>query len=203
MTAIHGKKRLTGVTVSEVDEHRRPIAGTEEDISCDTLLLSVGLVPENELSKGADIQLDSVTGGAVVDEHRQISCAGVFACGNVLHVHDLVDFVSEEAELAGKSAAAYIRGKRGEGSPLKLVTDGKIRYTVPKRIESRDTDVKVYFRVDNVYRKSEIKVICGGKIVCVKKRAVVVPGEMESLTLTQEQLESCRDSELKFVLEAG
>lgn len=203
VTAIHGKERLTGVTISEVDEQRRPIAGTEEEIACDTLLLSVGLIPENELSKGAEIRLDSVTGGAVVDESRQTSCLGVFACGNVLHVHDLVDFVSEEAALTGKSAAAYIRGEMGAGNALRLTTDGKIRYTVPQQIVSRNADVKVYFRVANVYRKAEIKVLCGGEVVCAKKRAVVAPGEMESLTLTQKQLAGCRDSELKFVLEVG
>ncbi|MCI8287527.1 MAG: FAD-dependent oxidoreductase [Lachnospiraceae bacterium] len=202
VTAIHGKERLTGVTVSQVDEKRRPVQGTEEEIPCDTLLLSVGLIPENELSKEAGIRLDPVTGGAVVDEKRQTSCEGIFACGNVLHVHDLVDFVSEEAALAGESAAAYIAGKVSQDNVLELVPDGKIRYTVPQRIADRQEDVKVYFRVDNVYRKAEIRVTCDGETVLAKKRPVVKPGEMESLILTKEQLAKCRSSRLEFVLES-
>lgn len=198
VTAIRGKERLTGVTVSQVDEKRSPIPGTEEEISCDTLLLSVGLIPENELSKEAGIRLDPVTGGAVVDEKRQTSCPGIFACGNVLHVHDLVDFVSEEAALAGESAAAYIAGKVSQDNVLELVPDGKIRYTVPQRIVDRQEDVKVYFRVDNIYRKVEIRVICDGETVLTKKRPVVKPGEMESLILTKEQLEKCHGSRLEF-----
>ncbi|MCI9142185.1 MAG: FAD-dependent oxidoreductase [Lachnospiraceae bacterium] len=203
VTAIHGKERLTGVTVSQVDEKRRPIPGTEEEISCDTLLLSVGLIPENELSKEAGIRLDPVTGGAVVDEKRQTSCPGIFACGNVLHVHDLVDFVSEEAALAGESAAAYIAGKVSQDDVLELVPDGKIRYTVPQRIADRQEDVKVYFRVDNVYRKVEIRVTCDGETVLAKKRPVVKPGEMESLVLTKEQLAKCHGSRLEFTLVSG
>lgn len=201
VTAIHGKDRLTGVTVSQVDEQKRPIPGTEEEISCDTLLLSVGLIPENELSKGAGIRLDPVTGGAVVDEKRQTSCPGIFACGNVLHVHDLVDFVSEEAALAGKSAAEYIDGKAAAESPLELKPDGRIRYTVPQRIVSRQENVKVYFRVDNIYRKVEIRVACGDRVVLSRKKAVVTPGEMESLTLTREQLADCQGEQLEFSLE--
>ncbi|MBP3332651.1 MAG: FAD-dependent oxidoreductase, partial [Clostridia bacterium] len=111
---IHGEKRLTGVTIAAVDENRRPIEGSEEFIECDTLLLSVGLIPENELTRGADIELDSVTGGAIVDQNRETDAEGVFACGNVLHVHDLVDYVFEEAEIAGRAAADYIFGKRPE-----------------------------------------------------------------------------------------
>ena len=201
VTAIHGKERLTGVTVSQVDEKRRPIPGTEEEISCDTLLLSVGLIPENELSKEAGIRLDPVTGGAVVDEKRQTSCPGIFACGNVLHVHDLVDFVSEEAALAGESAAAYIAGKVSSDKVLELVPDGKIRYTVPQRIAHRQGNVRVYFRVDNVYRKAEVRVTCDGETILAIKRPVVKPGEMESLTLTKEQLEKCRGSRLEFSLD--
>ncbi len=200
VTAIHGKDRLTGVTVSQVDEQRRPIPGTEEEISCDTLLLSVGLIPENELSKGAGIRLDPVTGGAVVDEKRQTSCPGVFACGNVLHVHDLVDFVSEEAALAGKSAAEYIGGETAEESPLELKPDGRIRYTVPQRIVGRQEDVKVYFRVDNIYKKVEIQVTCGDRVVLSRKKAVVTPGEMESLTLKKEQLADCQGEQIEFAL---
>lgn len=202
VTAIHGKDRLTGVTISRVDDMRRPIPGTEVDIACDTLLLSVGLIPENELSKGAGIVLDSVTGGAVVDEKRQTSCQGIFACGNVLHVHDLVDFVSEEAALAGSSAAEYIRGVKPSKKELELEADGKIRYTVPQRITGFDGDVKVYFRVANVYRNVTVKVSCGDKVICAKKRPVVKPGEMETLVLKVGQLSECDGMKLKFALEA-
>ena len=128
---LHGKSRLEGVTIAKVDENRRPIPETFQYIPCDTLLLSVGLIPENELSKTAEVTLDRVTNGAVVDQNRQTSTEGIFACGNVLHVHDLVDYVSEEAVIAGKAAANYIRGKKNETISIPLSTDGKIRYTVP------------------------------------------------------------------------
>lgn len=124
---IHGRERIEGVTIAKVDENRKPIAETREYISCDTLLLSVGLIPENELSLQAEVRMDSVTGGAVVDQDRQTSREGIFACGNVLHVHDLVDFVSEEAEIAGRSAAEYIRGSLVPECDIPIETDGKVR----------------------------------------------------------------------------
>lgn len=131
---IHGRERIEGVTIAKVDENRKPIAETREYISCDTLLLSVGLIPENELSLQAEVRMDSVTGGAVVDQDRQTSREGIFACGNVLHVHDLVDFVSEEAEIAGRSAAEYIRGAlcRNAIFPLRQME----RYGIPFPRES-------------------------------------------------------------------
>lgn len=154
---IHGRERLEGVTIAKVDERRRPIPETREYIPCDTLLLSVGLIPENELSKTAGVPLDRVTNGATVDQDRQTEVEGIYACGNVLHVHDLVDFVSEEADIAGKSAAAYIHGERAEAVDIPLHTDGKIRYTVPQRITAKK-DVTVFFRVADVYRNVTIKV---------------------------------------------
>ena len=136
---IHGKERVTGVTIAKVDEKRRPIPETRQYIECDTLLLSVGLIPENELTRGANIVIDRVTNGAVVDQNRQTEVEGVFACGNVLHVHDLVDFVSEEAEIAGRAAAAYVEGKKAAGDRnIRLVTDGKVRYTVPQCITAAE-----------------------------------------------------------------
>ncbi len=195
---IHGKERVCGVTVARVDENRRPIAGTEEYIECDTLLLSVGLIPENELSKCAGVTLDRVTSGAVVDQDRQTSIEGIFACGNVLHVHDLVDFVSDEAEIAGKSAAAYVKGECAERICVDLKTDGKIRYTVPQRI-TQNKDVTVYFRVADVYRNVKVSVYSGDTLVYSKKRAKVAPGEMESVTLKQSVLEGA--TELLFKLE--
>ena len=195
---IHGKERLEGVTIAKVDERRRPIAETREYIPCDTLLLSVGLIPENELSKTASVTLDRVTSGAVVDQDRQTAVEGIFACGNVLHVHDLVDYVSEEAEIAGKSAAAYIAGESSEGVNVTLKTDGKIRYTVPQRITQKK-NVTVYFRVADVYRNVTIKVKDGENVVFSRKKPKVAPGEMESITLKPEMFENA--AELSFELE--
>ena len=183
---IHGRERLEGVTTAKVDERRRPIPETREYIPCDTLLLSVGLIPENELSKTAGVPLDRVTNGATVDQDRQTEVEGIYACGNVLHVHDLVDFVSEEADIAGKSAAAYIHGERAEAVDIPLHTDGKIRYTVPQRITAKK-DVTVFFRVADVYRNVTIKVKDGDRVIFSKKKPKVAPGEMESITLRPEQ----------------
>ena len=195
---IHGRERLEGVTIAKVDERRRPIAETREYIPCDTLLLSVGLIPENELSKTADVTLDRVTNGAVVDQDRQTATEGIFACGNVLHVHDLVDFVSEEAEVAGKSAAAYILGKSEKKINIPLSTDGRVRYTVPQVITA-EKDVTVYFRVADVYRNVTLKVLDGERVVAQKKKSRMAPGEMESITLKASAFADAKD--LKFVLE--
>ncbi|MBQ1261579.1 MAG: FAD-dependent oxidoreductase [Clostridia bacterium] len=195
---IHGKERLEGVTIAKVDENRRPIPETREYIPCDTLLLSVGLIPENELSKTAGVQLDRVTSGAVVDQDRQTAVEGIFACGNVLHVHDLVDYVSEEAEIAGKSAVAYIQGLTAERTDIPLTTDGKIRYTVPQRITQKK-DVTVFFRVADVYRNVTIRVSDGDRVIYSKKKLKVAPGEMESITLRPDQFADAKA--LSFALE--
>ncbi len=198
VTKIHGSKRVEGVTISQVDENRKPILGTEEFIPCDTLLLSVGLIPENELSKGAQAELDRITGGAVVDQNCQTSVEGIFACGNVLHVHDLVDFVSNEAENAGRAAYEYINGKKAEKTEIKIKTDGKIRYTVPQVITEKK-DITVYFRVSNVFRNAKIVVRADEKEIFSRKKPKLAPGEMESITLKKELLENCK--ELIFMLE--
>ena len=196
---IHGKERVTGVTIAKVDERRRPIPETREYIPCDTLLLSVGLIPENELSKTANVPLDRVTNGAVVDQDRQTEVEGVFACGNVLHVHDLVDYVSEEADIAGKSAADYINGLAADAVNVSLHTDGKIRYTVPQRI-TKKKDVTVFFRVSDVFRGVTIKVTDNtGNVVYSRKKPKVAPGEMESITLKPEAFAAATD--LNFALE--
>lgn len=195
---IHGKERLEGVTVARVDENRKPMAETREYIPCDTLLLSVGLIPENELSKAAHVDISPITNGAVVDQDRQTSVSGIFACGNVLHVHDLVDFVSEEAEIAGKAAAAYIRGSESDALSIPLKTDGKIRYTVPQII-TKKKDVTVYFRVSDVYKNVTVKVTSGDAVIVSKRKRKVAPGEMESITLKSHQLDSVK--ELYFSLE--
>ena len=195
---IHGKERLTGVTIAKVDENRKPILSTKEYISCDTLLLSVGLIPENELSKSAGIVLDRVTNGPIVDQERSTSVEGIFACGNVLHVHDLVDFVSQEAEIAGKSAVAYIRGERKQETEIKLNVDGKIRYTVPQKI-TEYKDVMVYFRVADTYKNVQIKVLHGEQVLLSQKKKKVAPGEMERLLIKKEWLEGIE--QLKLTLE--
>lgn len=195
---IHGKERLTGVTIAKVDENKKPIAETKEFIPCDTLLLSVGLIPENELSKCAKVELNPVTNGAYVDQDRQTKVEGIYACGNVLHVHDLVDFVSEEAEIAGESAADYIMDNHYEKTDIKLEVDGKIRYTVPSQITAKK-DVKVYFRVSDVFRNVKINVSSDNGIILSKKTVKVAPGEMECITLKKEMLNDI--SKLNFSLE--
>ena len=184
---IHGKDRLEGVTIAAVDENRSPILETAEYISCDTLLLSCGLIPENELTKGAGIPLDRITGGAVVDGRRETSIEGVFACGNVLHVHDLVDYVSEEAVIAGEAAVKLIRGESNKTLNIEIKADGKVRYTVPQKITTAE-DAKIYFRVADVYRDKKIVVTCGGKTLLSKKKQKLAPGEMETVTVTKEML---------------
>lgn len=195
---IHGKDRVTGVTIAQVDEQKKPIEGTRQYISCDTLLLSVGLIPENELSKSAGVALDGITKGAVVDQNRETSVEGIFACGNVLHVHDLVDFVSQEAEIAGKSAADYLLGKQEKNVQIPLKTDGKIRYTVPQ-VVTETADVKVYFRVSDTFRNVKINVYRGEERILSKKKAKVAPGEMETIVLKKELFQDA--TELRLVLE--
>ncbi len=188
VTMIHGKERVTGITISEVDASRRPIPGTQEYYSCDTLLLSCGLLPENELSKSAGVSLDRITGGPEVNDRLETSVAGVFACGNVLHVHDLVDYVSEEAERAGVSAAKYLTSGGAASVYTKITASGGVRYTVPQRIDTREMDEKVTvrFRVGEVFRDRSVALYYDGKLIKKQKRRVMAPGEMEQLTLTKE-----------------
>ena len=196
---IHGKERVEGVTIARVDENRKPIAETRKYIECDTLLLSCGLIPENELTKGAGIALDRVTNGARVDQDRQTEVEGIFACGNVLHVHDLVDYVSEEAEIAGRAAAEYLSGKALTRENIAIFTDGKIRYTVPQVI-SEKKKITVYFRVSDVFRNARIVVSDGDNVLLSKKKQKLAPGEMESVTLNSDMLSSVGDK-LFFSLE--
>lgn len=190
VTEIHGKERLEGVTVCQVDGRLQPIAETAEYIPCDTLLLSCGLIPENELTKEAGIALDRVTGGAVVDGGRETEIPGVFACGNVLHVHDLVDYVSEEAVIAGRSAAEFIRGERRKECDIGISVDGRVRYTVPEKItEYKDTSV--YFRVSEVFRDKKVVVRSGESVLLSKKANKLAPGEMETVKLTEKMLREC------------
>lgn len=187
VVATHGKERLEGVTVANVDEHLKPIPGTEEYIPCDTLMLSVGLIPENELSKNAGIQLDTVTNGPVVDEYRETSHKGVFACGNVLQVHDLVDFVTEESKLAGKGAAKFIQGAKADNGVVHTKGENGVRYIVPQNINrATDNDVKLYFRVGRVLENVTLTVTCGDEVLLSKKKRKMTPGEMEYVTLKAE-----------------
>ena len=186
VVSTHGKDRLEGVTIAKVDERLQPIPGTEEYVSCDTLMLSVGLIPENELSKNAGLQLDNITNGPRVDEYRETEHAGVFACGNVLQVHDLVDYVTEESQIAGLGAAKYIKGEKVTGECVYTKGIDGVRYIVPQRINhGTDADVKLYFRVGAVYNNARIIVECDGKEILSKKKVKLCPGEMEYVTLKQ------------------
>ncbi len=197
---IHGKDRLTAVTIAEVDGSRRPIPGTEQTIPCDTLLLSCGLIPENELTRGAGIEMDRVTNGAKVNADRETDVPGVFACGNVLHVHDLVDYVSEEAAIAGGAAVRFLRGETEANTLIELATDGKVRYTVPERItEIKET--KVFFRVGDVFRGKKIVVRAGDEVLLSKKKQKFAPGEMETVTLPADALRKAEGKTLRFSIE--
>lgn len=190
---IKGKERVEGVTLAEVDENRRPIEGTEEFYSCDTLLLSVGLIPENEISGSMGVELNPITSGPKVNERLETTIKGVFACGNVLHVHDLVDFVSEEAAAAGKNAALYVQEGESaseQGRKIKLRPLEGVRYTVPETINPMRMDEKltVRFRVGNVYQNCYISVYFDEERVLHRKRQIVAPGEMEEIKLSKEEL---------------
>lgn len=195
ITNIHGDSRLTGVTVSKVDEKMRPVPGTEKEYSCDTLILSVGLIPENELSMDAGVQLDARTKGAVVDEHFQTSVDGIFAAGNVLHVHDLVDFVSMEAEALADSAAAYLAGERLEECPIEIVTDGNIGHTIPQKI-SGNRDFKLSLRVKRLFRDCCIVVRQGGVQIASKKIKKALPAEMIQLVVKADQMAGSENLEV-------
>ena len=201
---IQGKERLTGVTVAEVDERRQPIPGTEIHFDCDTLLLSVGLIPENELSIGAGVQLSPLTQGAVVDDQLQTSVPGIFACGNVLHVHDLVDFVSNESFKAGHAAAAYARGQL-QDTPVAQVKDGDgVRGVVPQQIHLRGEDsqsVELMFRPSAVFKNATVVVRSGDKEIARKKAPIFAPGEMVELTLKPEVVAALDGSDITVTME--
>lgn len=195
ITRIDGKERVTGVEISQVDELKRPIKGTEKYFSCDTVLFSVGLIPENELTKDAGIELYPNTKGAVVSQDRQTSVSGIFACGNVLHVHDLVDFVSEEAEIAGMAAAEYAKSGEREKQEIECKCGQNISYVLPQKIDlKKEENVKLFFRVKNVFKNCVIKVQSGGSDLVVKKRAITLPGEMETVVVPFNKLKGLTDS---------
>ena len=187
---IQGKARVEKATVAKVDENRRPIPGTERDIPCDTLLLSVGLLPENELSQQAGVRLDAVTGGPEVGDDLSTSIPGVFACGNVLHVHDLVDFVSQEAARAGENAARYLLEQRRERQTVRLTGKNGVRYTVPQYLdpEGMEESVTVRFRVGKPYQNADLAVYADGALLRRVHKRILTPGEMEQLTLRRADL---------------
>ena len=192
ITDIKGRERVEQVVISQVDEARRPIPGTEQTFDCDTVLLSVGLIPENELTRGAGIPMDRRTNGAIVYENMETMAPGIFACGNVVHVHDLVDFVSAESEKAGAAAARYALGEEIGGRCIELKNGNAVNYTVPQhiRVEGVDKLCEVFFRVNNVYRDRVITVTDeAGTLLCRFPREHMAPGEMEKIALPRPLLE--------------
>ncbi len=190
---VEGRDRVEAVTIAEVDEHLRPIAGTEVRYPCDTLMLSVGLLPENELSREAGVELSTVTRGPVVDQSLQTSIPGIFACGNVLHVHDLVDFVSQEAAAAGANAARYVAGGSHDAVDSRGVpvsAENGVRYTVPSfvDVDAMDDTLTVRFRVANEYRNRYVSVYLDDERIQHRKKRVMAPGEMEQVTLKKADL---------------
>ena len=203
---IEGKDRVKSVTIAEVDGNLNPIPGTEEKIPCDTLLLSCGLLPENELSRGMGVEISPVTGGPVVDNSLATSIEGVFACGNVLHVHDLVDYVSEEASQAGRHAAAYIRGEeQGSGTFVKINAVDGVRYTVPAKIDMATLPEKqvIRFRVGRVIRNCTVELLINGKVAAKKKRPVVAPGEMEEFLLLKKYFDGAAPDDITIRIVEG
>lgn len=200
---IQGNGRVEKVIVSKVDENRRPIPGTEMTFDCDTLLLSVGLIPENELSVRADIALDSRTKGPVVYENMETSVPGIFACGNVVHVHDLVDFVTAESARAGKAAAAYIKGQKREETFIGVKNGAGLGYTVPQKIRKSNVEkaVQIFFRTVRVYKNAIIKVKDGEQEIASFRREHMAPGEMASITIPLVLLNKVKTGEIEISIE--
>ncbi|MBP5288581.1 MAG: FAD-dependent oxidoreductase [Clostridia bacterium] len=185
---IHGRERLEGVTIAQVDEKRQSVPGTERFIPCDTLLLSCGLIPENELTRGAGVAMDRRTGGACVDQFRQTSLPGIYACGNVLQVHDLVDYVSDEAEIAGRAAADRVLGKAPAGETVETVPGNGVRYVLPQRVVKTGDEVDLFLRVTRPFGKSRFTVKAGEEVLASAVRPAVSPGEMEKIRVPAGKL---------------
>ncbi len=190
---IHGEKRLEGVTIAQVDANRQPIEETKRYIPCDTLLLSVGLIPENELTRACGIPMDPVTGGALVDDICQTQVPGIFACGNVLQVHDLVDYVSEEAERAGIGAAELILGGDGFCETISTKAGNGVRYVIPQTVRKTGTDVSLFLRVTQPFGKVKFTVQSGDLVLGTFKRLKAAPGEMEKLTIRADILQKAAE----------
>lgn len=206
ITDIRGRERVAQVTISKVDEKRNPIPGTEMKLDCDTILLSVGLIPENELTRQAQIEIDSRTNGAIVWENMETSASGIFACGNVVHVHDLVDFVTAESMRAGKSAAEYVQNKTqpiDSENAITIRNGNGVTYTVPQRLHSKRLEkVEIFFRVNRIYGNSTIRVRSGEDEIAHFSREHLAPGEMERIILPGKLLENVADT-LEISVEEG
>lgn len=207
ITDIKGSSRLEQVTVAKVDEHRKPIPGTEMVFDCDTLLLSVGLIPENELTREASIDMDRRTNGAIVYENMETSMPGVFACGNAVHVHDLVDYVTMESQRAGKAAAEFARnGAPENGKTVQIINGDRVTYTVPQKIRADKAEklTGLFFRVNNNYKDVSIAVYdgnaAGGKILAKYKREQVAPGEMEHISIPKALIDKMGSGTLTVAL---
>ena len=202
ITQVHGRERVSGVTVTRVDGNLRPVYEDSMEILCDTLLLSVGLIPENELTLQAGIRLDPITKGPAVNQLRQTAAEGIFACGNVLHVHDLVDYVSAEAEIAGRAAADYLMHGAAQAEELSLSAGEGIRYVLPQRLRMDAQETELFFRASDVIGEAEVALRCGEKIVKRMKCRRLAPGEMQKLHLNREELASLRVCD-KLILEVS
>lgn len=191
---IHGKKRVEGVTIAEVDENRRVKEETKRYIPCDTLLLSCGLIPENELTRSAGIPIDPITSGALVDENRETAVPGIFACGNVLQVHDLVDYVSDEAEIAGKGAAAFVKSGKVEGATVDTKAGNGVRYVLPQRVHTdKGNDVALFMRVTQPFGKVRFTVKSGDTVLATAQRLKAAPGEMEKIVVKSDKLATAKE----------
>ena len=199
---IHGKNRVEGVTLAKLDENREVVPGSEEFIDCDTVLLSVGLIPENELSTNIGIELDRRTNGPIVDSTMSTNKEGIFACGNVVHVHDLVDFVTKESRIAGKQAAAYVLNKKKNLEKVKekmsvatTVAGEGISYIVPQSINlDSNEDINLFMRVRNIYENKKLVVRSGNKVILEKKRLHMIPSEMEILKIDTQKLRDIKEN---------
>ena len=202
---IQGKERVEKVVIAKVDENRKPIPGTEKEYEVDTLLLSVGLIPENDISRATGVMIDGRTSGAVVNEVMETNIEGIFACGNVLHVHDLVDFVSAEARKAGAAAAKYIKGQLTSGEYIELKNGFGIGYTVPQkfRLNNVDKGLEVFMRVKNIYKNMTLQVKDGENVILSLKKPHVAPGEMEKIMIPKSKLETIKGKEIVVELVGG
>lgn len=203
---IHGKERVTGVTIAKVDSRRKVIPGTEEFVECDTVLLSVGLIPENELSIQAGIQMDSITSGPSVNQLMETSVPGIFACGNSVHVHDLVDYVTEESLLAGKCAAEYVKENSKEkffAENISVTPGNRVRYTVPQHLDfplSLQNEVMLMFRATDVYKNVTVTLYSGSEIIMQTKKRIIRPGEMQTLKLKENQINKINEIKQNITL---
>ena len=202
---IQGKERVEKVVIAKVDENRKPIPGTEKEYEVDTLLLSVGLIPENDISRATGVMIDGRTSGAVVNEVMETNIEGIFACGNVLHVHDLVDFVSAEARKAGAAAAKYIKGQLTSGEYIELKNGFGMGYTVPQkfRLNNVDKGLEVFMRVRNIYKNMTLQVKDGENVILSLKKPHVAPGEMEKIMIPKSKLETIKGKEIVVELVGG